>query len=141
MATVNLHRHFADSDSAANLLVHEPRCHQRHNLALTRGQRLKSCPYLRIELLFTTTLSITLKSPGHRVKYLLVTKRLGQEVDRAGLHGLDRHRNIAVTGNEDDRYLYAFPTEFRLQIKPAHPGQSDIEHEATGDVGKRIFQQ
>src|SRR5215510_14801381 len=139
MATVNLHRHFAYANSAANLLVHEARRHQRHDLALPRGQRFEPGSYGRLGLLFGTTLPITLKSPGDRVKQLLVTKRISQEVDRARFHGLDRHRNIAVTGNEDDGYFYAHPIEFRLQLKPAHPGQSDIEHKATRDTGKRIL--
>src|SRR5215470_14340421 len=56
-------------------------------------------------------------------------------------HGLDRHRNIPMTGNENDWYLYAQPSQFRLEIEPTHPRHSDIEDETARDGGEWIFQQ
>jgi hypothetical protein len=37
-----------------------------------------------------------------RVQQILISNRFGQELDRAALHGPNRHRDIGVATHEDD---------------------------------------
>jgi hypothetical protein len=41
------------------------------------------------------------------IEQSLFAERFGEKFDRTGFHGLDRHWNIAVTGNEYNRYMDA----------------------------------
>ncbi len=67
------------------------------------------------------------------VQHVLVAKRLGQEVDRSGLHGPHRHRDVAVAGHEDDRDVdirrWPIRSESRGRSAPAAgcrgPGSSE----------------
>jgi hypothetical protein len=43
----------------------------------------------------------------NRGKQILIAKRLGQKLHRAGFHRPHRHRNITVAGDENDRQLHA----------------------------------
>src|SRR3546814_6877794 len=54
----------------------------------------------------------------YRVQQGLIANRLGKKVDRSGLHRLHRHRDIAVAGEEDDRFDYAGRGQISLQIQP-----------------------
>src|SRR3546814_8895231 len=53
----------------------------------------------------------------YRVQQGLIANRLGKKVDRSGLHRLHRHRDIAVAGEEDDRFDYAGRGQISLQIQ------------------------
>ena len=48
-----------------------------------------------------------------------------------GIHRFYRHRDIAVTGNKDDRNLDLRIGQFVLEFQPASAGQPDIQNEAT----------
>ena len=69
-----------------------------------------------------------------RVDHVLVAERLRQEVDGAGLHGADRHRNVAVAGHQDDGKMNAEPVAPRLKIEPADAGQANVENDAARPV-------
>jgi hypothetical protein len=60
-----------------------------------------------VESLFPAAISIPLEPCGNRIKDLLVAERLGQKVNRSGLHGLDGHWNITVSSDKDDRHFDA----------------------------------
>jgi hypothetical protein len=47
--------------------------------------------------------AMPLEAQLDRVEQVLVAQRLGHELDGTALHRLDRHRDIAVAGDEDDR--------------------------------------
>ena len=71
----------------------------------------------------------------------MIAERLRQELDRAPLHRLHGHRNIAVPGDEDDRDVDVCRRELSLKIETALPGQSDIEHQAGGSVRASLVQE
>jgi hypothetical protein len=50
---------------------------------------------------------------------VLTANWFGQELMRPFFHRAHRHRNIAVTGNEDDRNLDVRAVQFELEIKAA----------------------
>ena len=64
------------------------------------------------------------------VEQHLLVERLGEELDRAGLHRAHGHRNVAVPGDEDDRQSDACFRELLLKGESAHARQPHVEHEA-----------
>ena len=56
--------------------------------------------------------------------------RLLDEIRRARLHGLNRHRHVAVAGDHDGRQPMARIAEPPQQFEPVHSGQVGIDHEA-----------
>ena len=52
-----------------------------------------------------TLLAITFKRGPNCVQDILFAKRLCQKFNRAGLHGFDGHRYIAMRGDENDGYV------------------------------------
>ena len=66
---------------------------------------------------------------------LLLAERLRQELDRARLHGPDRHRNVAVTRDEDDRQRRVGAGQLPLEVEAAEPGEAYVDHHASRRVG------
>ena len=56
--------------------------------------------------------------------------RLFDEVRSAGLHGLNRHRHVAVAGDHDGRQPMARIVEPLQQFEPVHSGQVGIDQQA-----------
>ena len=79
--------------------------------------------------------AVALDADINGVEQVLIAKRLGQEFDRAGLHGAHRHRDVAVPGDEDDREVEPRLRDFALEIEPAQARHADVEHQAAGRVG------
>src|SRR5579864_6325122 len=94
----------------------------------------------RLFFLFAAA-AIFLKRYVNSVKHILLAKRLGQELNRSGSYRLHRHRNVAMPGNEDDRNGDSGVSQFGLKIKSAQSWQSNVEHQATGDIGKLVLQE
>ena len=57
------------------------------------------------------------------------------------IHRLHRHRNIAVTGNKDDRNLDLRIGQFVLELEPAGAGQPDIQNEAARFLGHLVLEE
>ena len=68
----------------------------------------------------------------HAIEQFLVAKRLLQEIEGAVLHGFDRHRDVAVAGDEDDRDRRAAQVQLVLHLEPAHARHAHVEHQAAG---------
>jgi hypothetical protein len=71
------------------------------------------------------------------IEEILITERLGKELNSATLHRLHRHRDVAVPGDEDDWDLSVGRRELALKIQTALPRQSHIEDQ-TGGATRRI---
>ena len=74
---------------------------------------------------------VALEGPLDAIDEILIAEGLLQEVEGALLHGLDRHRDVTVAGDEDDRNDGATQVELLLQLEPAHAGHAHVEHQAT----------
>ena len=76
--------------------------------------------------------------PGDRLfdrpEQIPINQWLGQELMGAGFHRPNRHRNVAVSGEEDDRDLLVCPGKLLLKIEPAQAGQLHVQHEAARDL-------
>src|ERR1700746_2153725 len=62
------------------------------------------------------------------LQQIFVVKRLGQKIHRSSLHCPDRHRDVTMTGEKDNRDLQIFPRELLLQFKTVDLGKLDIQH-------------
>ena len=56
---------------------------------------------------------------------------LHEKVKRPAVHGLHRHRNVAVGRKKDDGNRLAALDERLLQFHPGHPGHAVVEQKAT----------
>src|SRR6266851_6574317 len=60
----------------------------------------------------------------------VVAEWLHQELDSSRLHGLDRHRNVAVTRDEDDWHVHPIDSDALLQIETIEARKIDVKHQA-----------
>src|SRR5207342_264573 len=141
MAAMNFHRDLGHAHIGSNLLVHESGGDLRHDLLLARGQLLEQSFEFFPPLRFLAPFAVALERDGDRVEQILIAERLYQEIDGPSLHRPHRHRNVAVPGDEDDRYLDIRLGELGLKIESAALWQPDVEHETTGDVRQLGLQQ
>src|SRR5579863_9006863 len=84
--------------------------------------------------------AVALERDLNRIEEILVAERLGEKFHRSGLHGAHGHRNIAVSGDENDRNANVGLGELGLEIESADPRQPDIKDEAGGGIGQLEFQ-
>ena len=73
------------------------------------------------------------------VQWLLVVKRFGKKVCGAQLHRFHRHRNIAVSGDKNDRNLKTCVLKLSLKIWAAHAWQGDVQYEELGPSQSPLF--
>src|SRR5262249_42904427 len=64
-----------------------------------------------------------------RVEHLLIVERLGEELERASLHGANGHRDIGASGDEYDRQFEAEFGQFLLQLEPAEIREVNVKHQ------------
>src|SRR6267142_2615710 len=114
---MNFDRYLTQAQLTRDLLVHLACGHQCHHLALARGQRSVTIDDGDRLLLTGALQPVAVDGSGHRVDHVLVAERLWQEIDRTGLHGSDRHRNVAVSRHQDYRQAYSEPDEFLLEVE------------------------
>jgi hypothetical protein len=55
-------------------------------------------------------------------------------VDRPGFHGAHRHRDSAMTGEENNGHLHLALRQLLLQLQPAQARELDIEHQTAGAI-------
>jgi hypothetical protein len=129
---MNLHRRFCDTDIVGNLLAEAALHDVDHYLAFPRGKRFEARSE-RTQSLFILALStITSKGELDRVDQVLITERLGQELNGTAFHRLHRHRDVTVPRYEDNWDWDTRLREFALKIQAARPGQSNVKNEAGG---------
>src|SRR5262245_49436500 len=107
MAAVDLHGDLTHIKVTRNLFVQSAGDHMRHDLPLPQGQRGKALAQSFDYASILTPLSISLDAELNRVKQLLIAERLGEELDRTGLHRPHTHGDVAVASDEDDRKVAA----------------------------------
>ena len=115
--------------SPPTCLFKRPEATRHHDLAFARGQRRVILPKhlgLRGVLQCAAT---ALDGVANRAQQLVVSERLGKELDGSGLHRLDARVDIAVLGDEDDRQLPPFDSDALLKIQPVDVRQGDVEDE------------
>src|SRR2546425_5708006 len=125
---------FAGAQLGGDLLVEEARDDQGHHLTLARRQRLVPPAQLSQLRPPAALRAVAVNRLLNGVQQLLVTEGLREKFHRPGLHGLHRHRHVAMTRDEDDRDRGSRLGEFALEIEATQPGQAHIEDEAPGPI-------
>jgi hypothetical protein len=67
-------------------------------------------------------------SGTHSIYQLLIAKGFGEKLNRARLHCLHRHLDIAVSGDEDNRNMNPSLNHLSLEIETAQVRQPDVEN-------------
>src|ERR1700730_2617674 len=130
LAAMDFYRDFADADLVGDLLVETAGCDQGHYLTLAGREGLEARPQPGESFFVLQPSAVARDAELDRIEQILIAEWLGQELDRSVLHRLDRHRDVAIAGDEDDRELDVRGGELSLKIKTASSGQPDIEHQA-----------
>src|SRR5216683_1056318 len=131
----------ADADVVGDLLVEAASHHQGHHLALARGESLEARPQRSDRLFVLQPRAIPREAQLDRVQQVLIAERLGQELDRSSLYRLDGHRDVAVSGDEDDRNVNVRRRQLSLKIETTSARQPDVEHKASGAVRAPLVQE
>ena len=93
----------AGSDLGGDLLVEKAGNYQWQHFALPRGQPFKALPQRGDFVLLLASGCVPLQGEVNRVQQILIAEWFGQELDGSGLHGPDRHWDVTVAGNKDNR--------------------------------------
>src|ERR1700676_3006753 len=132
---MDLHRDFADSQRKSYLLIEHAGGDQPHDLTLAFAQGLVAFSQLGGVTPLTARCTVTIQSLVDGIQQVLVQERLGQELHRTGFHGLYGHRDISVTGDEDDRNLYPGVTQLPLKVQTVDARQAHVENKAAWPAG------
>src|SRR6266481_3430041 len=124
---MDLYSDLADADVVRDLLVEAASHHQGHHLTLPGSESLEARPQRGDRLFVLQPRAISREAELNRVQQVLVAERLGQELDRSSLYRLHGHRDVAVSGDEDDRNVNVRRRQLSLKIETTSAGQSDIE--------------
>jgi hypothetical protein len=130
LPSVDLDRDFAHAEIKRDLLVESPCRDQCHHLSLARGQSLEARAELGDRALAVKPCAVLRQALIDGVKQILGAEWLCQKLYRTILHRLHGHRDIAVTGNEDNREPNVCRREVALEVKATSAWQSDVQHEA-----------
>src|SRR5437868_1992123 len=141
LAAMDLYSDLADADRVRDLLVEATGHHQGHHLTLAGGEGLEARPQRGYCLFVLQPPAISREAQLNRVQQVLIAEWLGQKLDRSSLYRLNRHRDVAVSGNKDDRNMNVRGRQLSLKIETASAGQSDIEHEAGGAIRPPFVQE
>src|SRR5690606_5807325 len=101
-----------------------------HDLGLALRQRLDALADLPLLAPRGAARLVLLERLVDAVDQLLIAERFLDEVGRASFHRGDGHRDVAVTGNEDQRCFGVRLEQALLQLEAAHAGHPDVADDA-----------
>src|SRR5262249_13256492 len=138
---MDLDRDLAETEGAGDLLIHQARRDQRHDLVFATGQPFDRLAPGPIRLVALAVVFVAPEGCSHGIQHVLIAKRLGKEVDGTRLHGAHRHGYVAMPRHEDDRDADIRLLELGLEIQSAYAGQPDIEHQAARPLGSLVLKE
>src|SRR6516165_6389701 len=103
VAAVKFHRDLTDAQIESDLLVEAPTCHLLQDLAFAPSERVEAAGVSIHDLYGRPLGNVPFDANHDRVEQNLVSNGLGEEVHSSGLHRLDGHRNVAMSGKKNDR--------------------------------------
>jgi hypothetical protein len=131
LARCDFNGRFGDGQFIADLFIEEALNNAEEYLLLTRSERVVTRPHLCPRRPFLSGGGIAANGGLNGIQEILIPERFRQEVNGARGHGVDRHLDIAVPCDANDRNPNIGAKELTLQIQPAGAGQTNIEDEAT----------
>src|SRR5467141_2612690 len=130
MAAMDLHGDFAGPQLKSDLLIEHSRNYQGHNLTLACSQSRVALSQFGKTTLLLARHTVAIQSLANRIQQVLVLERLGQELHGTGFHGFHRHRDISVTGDEDDGDSDARVSQLALQVETVNSGKAHVQDKA-----------
>ncbi|EGF91035.1 hypothetical protein ABI_24480 [Asticcacaulis biprosthecium C19] len=121
------HRTLADPHIDRDVLVGLPGQDQRQDIALTLRQPRYPRRHRPVLCLAGVELPRSFDRGIDAVHQAPPRHWLFQEIRRAGLHGVDRHGDIAVAGDHHHRHGMAAAADPLQHIQPAHPRQPRVQ--------------
>src|SRR5258708_2931686 len=97
----------SSADFVGDFLIEHARDHTFKHLALARVERFVASAQVRIPRMLLACDLVAFECVLYCIEQNLIAEWFGEKFDRTGFHGLDRHWNIAVTCNENNRYVDA----------------------------------
>src|SRR5258708_6092001 len=125
----------AGAQLAGDLLVEKTCDDARQHVSLTGREGRVATTQLGALAALRADRAIALDRVSNGVEQVLLAERLRQKLHRTGFHGPDRHGDVAVAGEEDDRQRRVRLGKLLLEIQPAQPRQAHVEHETARRVG------
>src|SRR5215471_8280035 len=126
MCAVSLYGQFADAQLGGDLFVEQARENHAQNFLLPRTQRVKALAKFCYFRALLASAAVAGDRSLNCVQQVLSTERLGQKLHRACLHGLYRHGNVAMAGDEDDRNGDVRFTQLALKIQSAEVRKPNV---------------
>src|SRR5258708_25468811 len=108
LASVSLDGDLARAQFGADLLVQKAGDDQCHDLALATSERSVAYAERLYFRLLAKCSAAAFDGVPDGVYQHFIHKWFSQEFHRTRLHGLDRHRHVAVAGDENDRPVSSF---------------------------------
>jgi hypothetical protein len=141
LASVCLHRDFADAELPTDLFIQKARDHQCHYLpfpACKLSVTVPERPHLRLATKGCATAFEGLPDGVHQH---CITEWFCEEFDSAGFHGLDGHLHINDARDEDDRHVRPFDGDELLQIETIEAWQRNVKYQTAGNKGPRASEE
>ncbi|MGB3551823.1 MAG: hypothetical protein WA993_14120 [Candidatus Binatus sp.] len=126
---MRLHGPFGCSQLGADLFVQQTGGYQAENFAFAGGQRALEVFKFDPLQLFSAPSARKIGAACDRAQQSLIVNRLFEEIHGAFPHRLHSERQIAVTGDENDRCVWNRAVEFLLKLKPVHSWQVNVSHD------------
>jgi hypothetical protein len=119
---------FGDAHLTGDLFVQSALCDSYHCRPLTRRKIFETRSEGVKRFFIRPPRAISLESKVYGVQKVLVPEGLSQELDRARFHRLHSHRDIPMSGDENDRRPRTNGGQITLKFQPAPPRQPYIQH-------------
>src|SRR3984885_15894092 len=139
-AAVNLYRSFSNTQVACNLLAKAAADDLNHDIALPGTQRCEALRESDQDLPVLPRGTVTSEAEVNGVEKGLIAERFGEKLDSPAFHRLHGHGDVAVSGDENDRKLPVGYRELALKIEAALAGQTHVENQAGGAIGRIRFE-
>src|SRR5258708_6964686 len=131
---MDLHGDLTDPELKRYLLIEHARNHQAHDLTLAPAQGLVAFSQRGKVTLLTARHTVAIQSLSDRIQQVLVVKRLGEKLHSTRFHGPHRHRNIPMTGDENDGNVDSCISQLALQVEAVRSGKAHVQNKAAWSV-------
>jgi hypothetical protein len=72
--------------------------------------------------------AIPIERSLNRIEQILLPEWFGEKLNRARLHGPDRHRNVSMCSEKDDWNTYFPSFQLVLKVQAANAGKSHVKN-------------
>src|SRR5229473_845729 len=141
LGPMNLYRLFTRTQFRRNLLIQQSAGHQGEYFPFTWSQGIITTLQLANLRPLRQLMAMPFDPALNGFEQILFFDGLSQELQRSTLHCADRHGDISMPGDKDYGQIDLGRGELFLKIQAAQIWQTNIQHQAAGDVRSRGTQE